>query len=189
MVKNIMTQIIKKQEQGIQSLSDKIKTELVKMKAQQGAIFLLDVSGSMCEAVDGMPKIAHLRKVMQEYPHSRKISFSGRVWEGLIPEPQSNTDMALGFRRLQTIRPKPVSVVLVSDGLPDDPKSAIEEAIKLRVPVNIVYIGEKDKGEAFMQSLATATGGKTFTAETHKPQFAKELSQAVAGYLPAGNHG
>jgi hypothetical protein len=180
-----MTQIIKK-ERGIQSLSDKIKTELVKIKAQQ-VVFLLDVSGSMCEIVDGLPKIAHLRKVMQGYPHSRKVSFSGRVWEKLIPEPQSNTDMALGFRYLQRIAPKPASVVLVSDGLPDDPKSAISEAIKIHVPVNIVYIGEKgDKGEAFMQSLATATGGKTFTAETHKPQFAKQLSQAVAGYLPAG---
>lgn len=187
-----MTQLVKKQEQGIQSLSDKIKTGLVEMKAekqsvkaQQGTIFLLDCSGSMSESVDGRSKILHLEDVMRDYQAVRKVGFSDSVfaWQQGI-RPAGNTGMALAFRHLQS--QKPEKVVLVSDGCPDNEEDAIHEAVALHIPVNIVYIGEKgDRGEAFMQRLATATGGKTFTAETHKPQFVKQLSHAIAGYLPA----
>lgn len=189
-----MTQLVKKSEQGIQSLSDKIKTGLSEikaekqvMKAQRGTVFLLDCSGSMSESVDGRSKILHLEGVMRDY-QARKVGFSDSVfaWQQGI-RPAGNTDMALAFRHLQS--QKPEKVVMISDGCPNDEDGAIKEAVALHVPVNIVYIGEKgDRGEAFMKRLAIITGGKTFTAETHNPQFVKRLSHAIAGYLPAGGN-
>lgn len=164
-----------------------IKQEKSIMKEKEGIVFLLDVSGSMSDIVDGKPKIAHLREVMQDHQSNRKISFSGHVWENQIPEPQSNTDMALGFRHLQTVMPKPTVIVLISDGLPDSPEAAIQEALVLHIPVNIIYIGEKgDEGEAFMKKLASLTGGREFTAEPAKQQFAQQLRAGIAGLLPAG---
>ena len=169
-----------------QGMAD-IRQEKSIMKAQEGIVFLLDVSGSMSDIVEHKPKISHLREVMQEYQSNRKVSFSGYVWENQIPEPQSNTDMALGFRHMQTVMPKPTAIVLISDGLPDSPESAIQEALALHIPVNIIYIGEKgDEGEAFMKKLASLTGGREFTAEPAKQQFAQQLRAGIAGLLPAG---
>lgn len=180
--------------QNTLSLSQKMRDGLAQIreekhiiKQQEGIIFLLDVSGSMSDYVDDKPKIAHLREVMQDYQANRKVSFSGRIYESQIPEPQSNTNMALGFQHLQTIIPKPISVVLISDGEPDNPENAIVEAIKLHTPINIVFIGDKgSRGEQFMIHLASLTGGKQFTAQTNVPQFRHQLKTGIVAMLPEG---
>lgn len=166
----------------------KVEKEEKRMKEQKkNLVFLLDVSGSMSEHIDGMRKIDHLRSLIQDYPENRKISFSANIWENKIPEPQTNTDMALGFRHIKTLLPKPTIVVLVSDGLPDSHDYAIQEAVSLKIPINIAYIGKKEEsGEVFMKKLASITGGKEFTLEPTAPQFNKQLKQAIAGLITDG---
>lgn len=175
------------------TLSDKIRVGLKEMKlekaeivAKQGVVFLLDISGSMQERVEGKRKIDHLRDVMQAYRDTRQVCFSHHVWEtNKIPEPQSNTDMAQGFSYLQTLAPHPNLVVLVSDGEPDNPSDAEAQALALHIPVNIIFIGMKGSyGEVFMLRLAQLTGGKVHTVQPTAPNFGKQLTVTVAGMLP-----
>lgn len=192
-----MTSLVKSQNtvsktknilEGLKGL--KVEKEEKRRKEQKkDTVFLLDVSGSMSEYTkEGMRKIDSLRLLIQEYPENRKISFSANIWENKIPEPQTNTDMALGFRHIKTLFPKPTVVVLVSDGLPDSQDDAIQEAISLKIPINIAYIGKKEEsGEVFMKKLASITRGKEFTLEPTAPQFNKQLKQAIAGLITDGS--
>ncbi len=191
-----MTSLVKSQNtvSKTQSMLEQLKglkvekEEKMRKEQKKTLVFLLDVSGSMTEYVDGMRKIDHLRLLIQDYPENRKISFSANIWENNIPEPQTNTDMALGFRHIKSLIPKPTTVLLVSDGLPDSQDDAIREAVSLKIPIKIIYIGKKgESGEGFMKKLASITGGKEFTAEPTAPQFNKQLKQAIAGFLTDGS--
>lgn len=187
-----MTQLVKSPQNTL-SLAQKMREGLLQIKQekqiirqQEGIIFLLDLSGSMSEAVeDGKPKIAHLEKVMRDYPSVRKVGFSDSVFQWQPGQrPAGNTDMAAGFRHLQTLLPKPAVVVLISDGEPNNPDDAVQEALKLHIPVNIIFMGDKgSQGEAFMMRLATLTGGKEFTAQSNTPQFGKHLKAGISGLL------
>jgi hypothetical protein len=153
----------------IQVLSDKIKLNFVKLNLDKpevlaDTVFLLDVSGSMNEKVGKERKIDHLRDVMSSYPNANKFCFSDDVYNKQnIPEPNGSTNLAKGFRYLQNTEFKAKRVVLVSDGEPDNESSALNEANKLFVPVDIIYIGDKgSRGERFMERLASSTGGKHF---------------------------
>lgn len=191
-----MTSLVKSQNtlSKTQNMLDKLKgiklekEEKRRKEQKKDTVFLLDVSGSMSEYIkEGMRKIDSLRLQIQDYPEYRKISFSANIWENTIPEPQTNTDMALGFRHIKTLLPKPTIVVLVSDGLPDSQDEAIQEAISLKIPINIAYIGKKEEsGESFMKKLASITGGREFTLEPTSPQFNKQLKQAIAGLITDG---
>lgn len=152
-----------------QVLSDKIKLNFDKLNLDKpevlaDTVFLLDVSRSMNEKVGKERKIDHMRDVMDGYPKANKFCFSDDVYdEQNIPEPNGGTNLAKVFRFLQNREFKAKRVVLVSDGLPDDESSALSEANKLFMPIDIIFIGDKgSKGERFMERLASATGGKHF---------------------------
>lgn len=159
-----------------------IREEKRAIKVREGIMLLLDVSGSMAEMVESKRKIDHLRNALGNFPDMRRVSFSQRVWENEVPDPQQNTDMVAGFRHLQTLSPK--TVILVSDGLPDEPEMAIQEAKYLGVPVNVLYIGVGgDAGEAFMKRLAQETGGREVTVETAEPDFRSQLESGIGELL------
>jgi len=173
--------LAKKMRQGLAN----IREEKAIAKATEGIVLLLDVSGSMSEPVGGKRKIDHLREAVNAYPNLKKVSFSEHIYDGSIPEPQTTTDMAGGFHYLQSLQPK--EVILISDGLPNDPQTAINKAKVLGCPVNIIYIGPGgDEGEAFMKRLAAETGGQQVTADTRLYQdFGRQLSTSVRLMLPA----
>lgn len=159
-----------------------IRREKQIVKAREGVKLLLDVSGSMAELVDGKRKIDHLREAVSKFPDMARVSFSDRVWENEVPEPQANTNMAAGFRHLQLSGPR--AVILISDGLPDDPVAALGEAKRLAVPVNILYIGATGgAGEAFMKQLARETGGREVTIEVSTPDFSLQLEGGIGELL------
>jgi len=168
-----------KMQQGLQSLREQKKA----LKAQEGVVLLLDVSGSMAERVGEKRKIDHLREAVKPYTSLRMVSFSGRTWEMCIPEPQSNTDLAGAFSYLKASQPK--EVILVSDGLPDSPEAGLAEAKALGCPVNVIYIGQGgDTGEAFMRRLAAETGGREITVNEEAPNFGLQLESKVRLMLP-----
>jgi hypothetical protein len=170
--------LTQKMREGLKTMRD----EKAFITAKRNTVFLLDVSGSMVEVVDGKRKIDHLREVMREYADMKKVSFSETVFEDTIPEPRANTDMALGFTYLLAQPPR--RVVLVSDGVPDSEETAEEAALKLKCPVDIIFIGQKgSRGEAFMKRLAQMTGGAEFTAET-TIGFREQLAEGIRGMLP-----
>ena len=163
-----------------------IREEKNIMKAAEGIILLLDVSGSMKEKVGERRKIDHLREAIVNHASLRKVSFSRSVVEGLPEHPEfGGTHLAHAFDYLLSSRPK--TVILISDGLPDSREDAFSAAEKLGCPINIVYIGPgEDEGEAFMKELAQRTRGKQVTADTcsAKADFGKQLTNKVQLLLP-----
>ena len=133
-------------------------------------LFLLDVSGSMDNIVDGKRKIDHLRSIMADYPDAKMICFSSEVFKGKnnmpmpIPEPNGSTDLAKALKTIKSEKMSSERIVLVSDGEPDDKALALNSAQQLNLPIDIIFIGEeKSDGEAFMEQLAKQTGGQHFT--------------------------
>lgn len=168
------------------SLTERLRSDLTTLRQQKQVVkamretwLLLDVSGSMGQVVDGKMKLEHLKEAVSDFPTAQILSFSHTVWEGTIPtHPQSNTDMTLGFQTVARKNPK--RIILISDGLPDDPTSALESARALSCPVDVIYIGHGgDEGEAFMKLLASQTGGTQVTADTAMPEFQKALTDNI----------
>ena len=68
-------------------------------------------------------------------------------------------DIALEFCRAADDIPG-MNFILISDGEPDDPQSALREARKYKNKIHTVFIGDKHwGGEVFLKELSDATGG------------------------------
>lgn len=146
------------------------KLDLHKEEVRKKRLFALDVSGSMDDKIGEKRKINHLRDVMAKYPDAKILCFSSNIKKASgtqsIPDPGGSTNLAGAFKyineNMMKIEP-PERIVLVSDGEPDDERGALERAKNLSLPIDIIFIGEKDsKGHKFMHQLATATGGQEF---------------------------
>jgi len=162
-------------KESMLSLSDSLKKGLADIKkekrrieAQSSLTLLLDCSGSMSEYVKGKSKFDALMEAIQDYPRASYISFSESACLGIETFPAGETNMAEAFRLCTTLpRSKRQTIIVISDGLPNSESQAIEEALKLATPVNIIYIGPGgDKGEEFMKKLAEITGGRQTTVNT-----------------------
>lgn len=143
------------------------------------AILLLDISGSMGENMpDGKAKIEHLREAIREINASdmKWVAFSDDVYKDEhghtiftkdtpIPDPGGNTYLAKGFRHLKAMAREGFDkIILVSDGLPFDREEALNEALSIGVPVDVIYIGNDDSGRIYMGRLASETHGKMVQA-------------------------
>ena len=145
------------------------KLNLHKEDVRKKRLFLLDVSGSMNERIGEKKKINHLRDVMANYQDAKILCFSSNVHKlsdtQSIPDPDGSTNLGKAFKYIiaDTEVEKPERVVLVSDGEPDNERDALEQAKNLALPIDIIFIGEKEsKGNRFMHQLASATGGQEF---------------------------
>ena len=140
--------------------------DLNKPDVLASSLFLIDTSGSMDDRVKKVRKIEAVREVMAMIPNANKICFSSNVHiTDSIPEPNGGTNMARAFEYVATMKgSNPKKIVIVSDGEPDNKALAFNSALKLHIPVDVIYIGaEGDRGEAFMKELASKTGGKQLT--------------------------
>lgn len=135
--------------------------------AMRSLVLLLDCSGSMDEVVGDKRKIDHLRDAVLHFPEAKLYGFSDdffEIHEG-VPEPMSLTAMRHAFRQIASHVDSNTRLILISDGLPTDgsDEDVIAQAKLLPCPVNVLYIGDDEKGERFMKELARATGGQEIT--------------------------
>lgn len=140
-------------------------------------VVLIDQSGSMRanDAPGGQSRYQaaddELTALQKKHPGQvGVISFSATVkfCPGGIPDREGSTtmmDKALNFARICDGASK---VVLISDGLPDDPEKTLAAASKYRHPIHTIYIGpenDRNGGRAFLQQLAAATGGQALASD------------------------
>jgi len=141
------------------------------------AILLLDISGSMYEKLsDGRTKIDHLREAVKalEFDDIKWVAFSDDVYrdgsgksifskDESIPDLGGGTNLYVAIEYLNSIRVAEVfdKVVLISDGATFSRARSLQEARRLGVPIDVIYIGSPvEQGIDFMQELALLTGGK-----------------------------
>lgn len=147
---------------------------------------LLDVSGSMIGQVGNKRKIDMLRSAVSNYKGVHQYIFSDRVTETqYIPEPHGSTELHSAFRYIA--KANPLKLLLVSDGLPDDPDASIDAGKALKISIDVLYIGTPgDEGEQFMKQLAEVTGGKFMTVDTMEiNDFQKNLTEGIKFMLYA----
>lgn len=168
-----------------------LKTKIIRYVPGQGVseiqpFMLLDVSGSMTEQVGTQRKIDMLRSAVSQYKGVRQYVFSDRVTETqYIPEPHGSTELHTAFRYIAKANPQ--KLLLVSDGLPDEPNTCLDTGKSLGIPIDVLYIGNSgDDGERFMKLLAERTKGKFMTIDTMEViEFQKNLSDGIKFMLCA----
>lgn len=163
---------------------------LAEMWINVDAVILVDISGSMdCNDARGgksrydvaQEELARLQGTMPG--KLAIIAFSHDtlfVPSGSLPGTQGTTNLAgaLKFARAADSIPD-MRFVVVSDGEPDDERSALDEARLYRNRIDTVYVGpEGGGGLAFLQKLARLKNGTNMT----KPHLA-ELASGIVKLL------
>jgi hypothetical protein len=189
-------------------MSNIIPGSLAAIAAQEGqslaesflsadAIVLVDVSGSMgARDVDGYERersygrtryeaaCDELTKLQATLPGKiAVVAFSTTpafCWSGRPPFESGGTDMVAALRFIQPADGCGMTLILISDGYPDDADETLRVARQFTSPITTIYIGPKgERGEEFLRKLAAATGGQTSVNSV------PELSAKIAGLLEA----
>ncbi len=173
--------------------------------ARPVAVIVIDVSGSMGEAIPGGVKIEvakdALRKLVEQVPPSVDlglIAFDHAV-RAAVPPSQNRSvllrvlsslraeggtvyghalDTAISWLKPYLAFNSSALVVFATDGMPSDPEYRRLLAFfrENRVPIHTVYIGRPgEPGEEETRFIARETGGEQYTAET-----AQQLAEAFA---------
>jgi Mg-chelatase subunit ChlD len=173
--------------------------------ARPVAVMVIDVSGSMGEAIPGGVKIEvakdALRKLVERVPPSVDlglIAFDHAV-RAAVPPSQNRSvllrvldslqaeggtvyghalDTAISWLKPYLAFNSSALVVFATDGMPSDPEYRRLLAFfrENRVPIHTVYIGRPgEPGEEETRFIARETGGEQYTAET-----AQQLAEAFA---------
>jgi hypothetical protein len=146
----------------------------IKRQSNEDRIVLSDTSGSMSGPAGNSEKrkIDALRDVIydlkaQGYAFKHIVFGSSVELREDIPEPDGGTPLteALNMARQHN----PGRVIVISDGVPDSPGSALDAARELGCPIDCFYVGPTpSSGEVFMAQLADLTKGSSHVGDLGK---------------------
>lgn len=171
-----MTEITKTQDQNVRKYSGSNKMPLSKLRSAhfkrpassgRGIILLADISGSMRGE-----KMDHLKKALNQVWQGREglkcICFESELWE--IDKPDIATLSARGTTQMwaalkEAWTRKPEHVILMTDGIPDEPTLNILADVRAHKHVRIDTVGIDSQGlqdfdPDFLKQIADITGGK-----------------------------
>lgn len=175
-----MFDLIKKEEQA-----EDLLTQIKRAKKMLDTMFICDYSGSMCGMIDGISFKEHMNSILKKVGASNIIGFSDRALYSTHPFENDimlgiGTDLTNALAFFRNRYPNFDKIILISDGEPDEPKSAKAEALKIGKRIGCIYIGPKDSnGYKFLSDLSTATGGNISNADTSDPLFGGILEQNI----------
>jgi hypothetical protein len=146
----------------------------IKRQDNEERVVLKDTSGSMGGYTDGNEKrkidaLRDLDKDLKDQGYRYKSVVFGETVElrDDIPEPAGGTPLTEALRLAR--EHKPGRVIVISDGIPDSPHSALDAARELGCPIDCFYVGPLgNAGQAFMKELADVTKGTSFTGDLGK---------------------
>ena len=185
-----MTNLPEKTQNLLDSIKDKslttkisdLKTKIANMKKFSKNVLLCDVSGSMNTLVDyndNLRAIDILNNVLESFQGAQIWEFSNgcNKANGRLTIKDS-TNMTNAFNCMKANNFK--EIILLTDGQPDDPVSALKAAKNLKI--NIIYIGPKPTPK-FLRDLANSTGGQFENVELIMAGSTKELENKIRGLL------
>lgn len=160
------------------SLLDRIKA----IKEQKNHTLLIDVSGSMSESVseDGRnytTKYQIMQDLLNKVPvQVKKYAFSDYTEEvtGQLPFPDMGTNLAGAFREMKHQGHN--EIVLITDGVPDSERDALNESIGLKI--EIIYVGPQPR-PPFLETLARKSGGSFTNIDLIQSGATKALENKI----------
>lgn len=157
---------------SLSAISQATGGSLAESFMQCDMIILADMSGSMGanDAPGGKSRFdaaeAEIIRLQKDNPGKiGLIVFSSTVEfcpAGIPRRLGGSTDLKRGLEFIRPVDDTGVQIVLVSDGVPNDPEGALKVARQFKTPISACYIGPEDDregGRAFLKKLAQATGG------------------------------
>jgi len=179
-----------------QKLTDTLQASSLKQlveerRRERETFVLLDCSVSMCDPIGlGNPTrcIDSLRQIaaeLRETIHCPQVGFGilGNVgFIDVVPEPTGSTPLAEAIEFCRRHHAK--HLIVVSDGLPNNPAEALQEARAFPGPIDVFYVGSDEQGSRFLQELAHATRGQYQKTTLAAP---KQLATSIRGLL--ASHG
>lgn len=182
-------------------MSNIVRGSLAALASEQGkslaesflsadAIVLVDVSGSMADAGGGGGRsryeaaCAELERLQRTLPgRIAVVEFSSApafCWSGRPGFQGGGTDMAEALRFIKPADGCGMTLILISDGEPDDAAETLAVARGFSDSIQTIYIGpEGGRGATFLRRLASLTGGQ------HSVNKVPELAAKIAGLLAA----
>jgi len=157
-----------------------------KWAGRKNMCLLLDVSGSMLGYTDRaqVTKIEALRTVASNFSDVPRIVFDDRVKildsNESIPRPGGSTALHLGIDAVDS--EGYTGAVLITDGMPDDERRALDAARRTGIKLDIIYVGPPPE-PPFLSDLAKACGG-TFSAGDLS--YTEEIEGKITALLAAG---
>lgn len=170
-------------------------SDLSKMRARfsncsDDIVVLADCSGSMGDAIGGsnIRKIEHLRIALTDLTKSHPgaiifaFGYGAQRIHHISALPNENnlmggTDLTTAIEEAAKLRPR--RTVIISDGLPDNEKTASEAIDTLTGQVDTIYCGpDGHPAIQFLQSLSRKGGGRQMTFNG-----GNELAPMVRGLL------
>lgn len=159
------------------------------LKADEVVMLLIDTSGSMGAGLQGTEnkrRIDALREVVATIKSQGSvpmIAFGGPYdaqvrFVDNVPEPYGGTPLHIAIPMAKTYGAS--RVVVISDGCPDLTDQCMIEARTFGGRIDVVFVGDKGKGEAFLAALARLTGGSSSVGDLRD---VKQLSRGVIGLL------
>lgn len=175
---------------SIADLAQKSSTSIAESFLSADVVIVVDTSGSM-DARDSRGGRSRYEVALEELARLQKqlpgkiavVNFSSTVEfvPGGVPVFLSGgTDLT---RALEFVKVADglVQFVVISDGQPNDERSALAVAGRFESKIDVVYVGPEDDlagGRRFLERLANASGGRFVTADR-----ARELANAVETLL------
>lgn len=150
-----------------------------------GPTLLIDCSGSMA-ATDGgeLRRIDRLARVLAQLLSTHRLqallafndfvsdlALSGHI---SVPEPYGGTNLTLALMSVRDLTVRPTRLIVLSDGLPNDPLSALDVARSLVLKTDAYFVGSDHDSQAlrFMRDLAEAgaPGGTSGHFDLSQPE-------------------
>ena len=156
-------------------------------------VTIVDVSGSMgtLDSTGGQSRYSvackELALIQRQNPGKvAVIAFSdnSEFCPGGVPFFEGGGTNLAGALRYAKIADIPgMNIIVISDGEPNKPDTALEVARTYKNKISVIYVGPEHRpyGREFLQKLANVTGGQAITADA-----ARELSKSIQYLLAAG---
>lgn len=178
---------------SLSAIAQRFGTNIAEAFLGASTIALIDVSGSMnsADSRDGRRRydvaceeLARLQAAQPGKVAVIAFSASSVFCPGGVPIYQGlGTDLTRALEFVK-IADGTVRFIVVSDGIPNNPESAIAVARTFVSKIDTIFVGPEDDidgGRAFLAKLAAASGGRSITADRamHLAEQAQSLMLAA----------
>ena len=163
---------------SLAAISQSTGQSLAESFLSASVILILDCSGSMQihDAPDGESReqVAREQLIRLQASHKGKIAlicfadFATFSPSGLPVNCGSMTNMVAALCYVLPADDTGTKFILISDGSPNDEKETLRVAKEFKTSISTIYIGPEDDnngGRAFLEKLASLTGGKSETSD------------------------
>ena len=153
--------------QGISVAESFLSAEVVIICDSSGSMAANDSRGNRSRYDVAVEELARLQN--NNPGKVAVIAFSSSVQfvpSGVLPFMGGGTDLAGALKFSRQADVGTMRFIVISDGQPDSESDALVEAGKFKNRIDVIYVGpEGGSGQAFLNRLAKASGGKSVTAD------------------------